>query len=315
LSYPPANSVNDFIDENYTSVKYSSFDNAISMVQRLGKNVELGKMDLKSSFCLLPVYPGDFDLLGFKIEEKFYIDKCMPMGCSVSCATFERFSTFLHWVIENKSGSKNIDHYLDDFLFGGEKGTNECKNLLLQFEKICSEIGVPIANEKTEGLSTIIEYLGLTIDTVNMLIKIPEKKVQDLLKKIKLLSYRKKVTLKELQSICGSLAFCAKALPAGRAFSRRLYMATTKASKPHHFIRITTGMRNDLLMWKMFLEKFNGVSYILEVEWMSNVELELYTDSAGGIGKGCAAYLQGKWAYLKWPKEWSGTDILRDDLS
>jgi hypothetical protein len=72
-------------------------------------------------------------------------------------------------------------------------------------EQICSEIGVPIANEKTEGPSTIIEYLGLAIDTVNMLIKIPEKKVQDLLKKIKLLSYRKKVTLKELQSICGSL--------------------------------------------------------------------------------------------------------------
>jgi hypothetical protein len=65
-------------------------------------------------------------------------------------------------------------------------------------------------------------------------------------------------------------------------------------------------------MWKMFLEKFNGVSYILEVEWMSNVELELYTDSAGGIGNGSAAYLQGNWAYLKWPKEWSGTDILRD---
>jgi hypothetical protein len=31
------------------------------------------------------VYSGDFDLLGFKIEEKFYIDKCMPMGCSASC--------------------------------------------------------------------------------------------------------------------------------------------------------------------------------------------------------------------------------------
>ena len=75
----------------------------------------------------------------------------MPMGCSVSCATFERFSTFLHWVIKNKSGSKNIDHYLDDFSFGGEKGTNECKNLILQFEKKCSEIGVPIANEKTEA--------------------------------------------------------------------------------------------------------------------------------------------------------------------
>ena len=47
---------------------------------------------------------------------------------------------------------------------------------MLQFEKNCSEIDIPIANEKTEGPSTIIEYLGLTIDTVNMLIKIPEKK-------------------------------------------------------------------------------------------------------------------------------------------
>ena len=158
------------------------------------------------------------------------------------------FQHFCIWVIENKSGSKNIDHYLDYFLFGGEKGTNECKNLMLQFEKMCSEIGIPIANEKTEGPSTIIEYLGLTIDTVNMLIKNPEKKGQDLLKKIKLLSYWKKVKLKELESICGSLAFCAKALTAGSAFSPRLYMATNKASKPHHFIRITTGMRNDLLM-------------------------------------------------------------------
>jgi hypothetical protein len=35
---------------------------------------------------------------------------------------------------------------------------------------------------------------------------------------------------------------------------------------------------------------------------MSNCELELYTDSVGDICKGCAAYLQGKWAYLKWPK-------------
>lgn len=60
---------------------------------------------------------------------------------------------------------------------------------MLQFEKICSEIGVLVVNEKTEGPSTIIEYLGLTIDTVNMLIKNPEKKVQDLLKKIKLFSY------------------------------------------------------------------------------------------------------------------------------
>jgi hypothetical protein len=55
LSYQPANNVNDFIDEHYTSVEYLSFDNAISMVQRIGKNAKLAKMDLKSAFRLLPV--------------------------------------------------------------------------------------------------------------------------------------------------------------------------------------------------------------------------------------------------------------------
>jgi hypothetical protein len=39
---------------------------------------------------LLKVYPGDFDLLEIKV-----LDKYMPMGCSISCSSFEKYSTFL----------------------------------------------------------------------------------------------------------------------------------------------------------------------------------------------------------------------------
>jgi hypothetical protein len=82
-----------------------------------------------------------------------------PLFLELNQATFERFSTFLHWIVENKSGSKNIDHYLDDFLFGGEKGTNECTNLMLQFENKCSDIGVPIANEKSEWNTNVTTFV------------------------------------------------------------------------------------------------------------------------------------------------------------
>jgi hypothetical protein len=41
-------------------------------------------------------------------------DKCMPMGCSISCSTFEKCSTFLHWLTAKESNSENLDHYLDD---------------------------------------------------------------------------------------------------------------------------------------------------------------------------------------------------------
>jgi hypothetical protein len=137
---------------------------------------------------------------------------------------------------------------------------------------------VPIANEKTEGPTTILEYLGLTIDTQNMVVKIPTDKVKELLDQIKTVASAKKVALKQLQSLCGLLAFCTKALLAGRAFSRQLYMATSKANKPFHFIRLTTNMFEDLMIWKYFLEEFNGITYILDETWLSNYDLQLFSD-------------------------------------
>ena len=311
LSYPPNSSVNDYIDEIYTKVKYSSFDNATHMVQKLGKNALLGKKDIKSAFRLLKVYPGDFDLLGIKLLGKYYIDKTMPMGCSKSSADFEKFSTFLHWAVSKRANSDNLDHYLDDFLFAGEAGTDNCKHLMLTFDEICKELGVPIANEKTEGPTTIIEYLGLIIDSQNMMIKIPLDKITKLLELIDFFSSQKKVTLKHMQSLTGCLAFCTKALPSGRAFSRRLYSSLSQAKKPHHFIRVSNGMKKDLLVWKSFLTLFNGHTYIQDFDWVNSPDLELYTDSAGGKQLGCGAFLNGSWACLKWPSNWA-KDILSD---
>ena len=71
---------------------------------------------LKIAFMLIPVYPGDFDLLGFSIDGLFYIDKCLPMGCSISCKIWETFATSLHWLTSFKSGINTFDHYLDDFI-------------------------------------------------------------------------------------------------------------------------------------------------------------------------------------------------------
>jgi hypothetical protein len=48
------------------------------------------------------------------------------------------------------------------------------------------------------------------------------------------------------------LAFCTRALPPGRAFSRRLCVSINKVQKSHHFIRLTGGMKKDLQIWKAF---------------------------------------------------------------
>ena len=98
------------------SVKYSSVDDAVEMIQSLGKGVKLWITEIEKAFKLLPVWPGDFDLLGFRIKDKFYFDKCLPMGASISCALFEKFSTLIQWEVECKSDNKpSIIHYLETF--------------------------------------------------------------------------------------------------------------------------------------------------------------------------------------------------------
>ncbi|XP_062588444.1 uncharacterized protein LOC134250110 [Saccostrea cucullata] len=192
LSGPIGNSVNDFIDPSLCSVSYDSFDHAISMIQKLGKGALLCKMDLSSAFRLIPIHPSDFCLLGIRIDDKYYIDKCMPFGCSIACSTFEKFSSFLHWLVSNRAHSSNIIHYLDDFLFAGKADTPNCSQLSEIFQSTCEELGVPINAKKTEGPTTMLSFLGLGIDTIKQTIFIPADKCVELGSKLTTLIYSKK---------------------------------------------------------------------------------------------------------------------------
>lgn len=73
LSYPPSQGINFFIDPSTCSVKYTAFDTVVDMIAMLGPSAELGKVDIKNAFRLLPIYPGDFDLLGFKFKESILL--------------------------------------------------------------------------------------------------------------------------------------------------------------------------------------------------------------------------------------------------
>jgi hypothetical protein len=111
---------------------------------------------------------------------------------------------------------------------------------MYKFKTICKRLGVPIADEKTEGYVTSMNYCGLTINNESMCAKIQEETIKELFKKLNECEFKKKKTLNQLQSLCGSLAFCTRTLSAGRASNSRLYLATAKAKKPLHLIKVTT---------------------------------------------------------------------------
>ena len=302
LSSPLGDSVNDHIDPAKATVSYTSFDDAVELVSSLGPGALMAKSDIKSAFRLLPVHPDDYDLLGFSFNGAFYYDKCMPMGCSISCATFERFSTFLEYCTRKVSNTPHILHYLDDFFFAGRGQSNECAHALTSFIVVCRDFGVPLASDKTVGPATSLDFLGLTIDTVAQQIQVPSAKVLAILAKLDCTLTKRKVTLRELQSLLGSLNFVCKAIRPGRAFLRRLFHLTSGIQKPHHRIRISSGARADMLAWREFLFHFNGSVMFPRGVWYSSSNLHLYTDASQQLGFG--AFFKGSWTQGMWPLRW-----------
>ncbi|XP_031749215.1 uncharacterized protein LOC116407638 [Xenopus tropicalis] len=306
LSHPKGTSVNDEIDKDLVKVSYTSFDEAIRLVGRAGRGALMAKADIESAFRLLPVHPESLHLLGCYFEGHYYVDRSLPMGCSISCAYFEAFSTFLEWVVREKAGVASVIHYLDDFLCVGPQRSSLCAVLLETLQEVAEQFGVPLAREKTEGPITCLKFLGIEIDTVRQECRLPMDKVLTLKEEVGYAKQAKKVTLKQLQSLLGKLNFACRIIPMGRVFSRSLSMATAGIRHPHHFIRLNSEHKADLAVWSTFLQDFNGKVYWPE-EVVENPEISLFTDAAGATGFG--AYLSGKWCAAGWPQEWATRNL------
>lgn len=311
LSYPKGSSLNDFIDHKLCSVQYTSFDEAIHMLQDLGKHCALWKMDLKNAFRLLPVHPADFDQLGFMFEGEIFVDKSLPFGCSISCSLFEKFATFLEFCVKRRMQSGKLIHYLDDYL-GGDEDHVKSKALMTLFQSCLMHLNVPIADEKTVGPATVLCFLGLELDSDKMVVRMPNEKIEEILVRIRDILGKEKVTLRVMQQLIGVLNFACRAIAPGRPFCRRLINSICGLSKPHHHIRVNAGMRQDLNMWRQFFEKFNGISVFYDRHWVSNADVQFFTDSAGGLGLGFGIYFQGRWCRASWPARWHEKGVTKD---
>ena len=141
------------------------------------------------------------------------------------------------------------------------------------FEQVCALLGVPLAEDKTAGPASILVFLGLQLNSISFRIKIPADKLAKLKSSLTALLGKKKVTLKELQSLVGLLNFYTRAIPVARAFSRRFYDAMAGLTKPFHHIRLTVAIKADVLLWLSFLQDFNGFCSFPELDWNTNETL------------------------------------------
>ena len=79
----------------------------------------------------------------------------------------------------------------------------------------------------------------------------------------------------------------------GWPFLRRLINSTCGLTKPFHHLSVTKSVKQDLDMWLMFLEKYNGVSVFHDRFWVTNRCRTIYWQ--------CGWSRPGIWCSL-WPQ-------------
>ena len=310
LSYPEGSSVNAQIDPEWTSVQYASIWDAIDLVNKTCPMAFMAKTDVKSAFRVIPLHPEVHPLFVFHWDGKYYVDMALPMGCSSSCQIFESLSTAINWIANKKLGI-NMVHILDDFFLvsvSEQVGTLQLNSFL----DMCSDIGLPMAPEKTFWPANTMSFVGYEIDTVQRTVRLPTEKVEKCKSEISAMLLKDKATLKEIQSIVGLLNFVYAVILPGIAFLRRLIDLTIGLKAPFHRRRLTKEVKADLNLWLSFLAEYNGVSTLPANVIFSTHEIGLFTDASGALGYG--AIFGQAWFNGTWSEWWLHQNITLKEL-
>ena len=118
-------SINDGISSNLCSLQYATVDDAVKLIQQLGRGSQLVKLDIKDAYCIVPVHPDDYHLLSIKWKGSTYVDRALPFGLWSAPKIFNAIADVIAWVLGCQGIQYHQLHYLDDFLFIGAPNSQQ----------------------------------------------------------------------------------------------------------------------------------------------------------------------------------------------
>ena len=177
----------------------------------------------------------------------------------------------------------------------------DAQDFLDQFTKIMDQIGMPITENKTIGLTQFLIYLGLLLNFLDQVIAIPDDKSIACLELLDdmITAYRsqKTILIQDLQKLACHLNFICQAIPTGSTFLGGIYTLLAQIKKesvcPGHHRRVNKELHNDLVMFRSFFDD-STPDFVRTIPFMIrrgvNADtISFYANSAGAanLGFGC----------------------------
>ena len=315
-------------------MSYMSIDDAVHCIKQMGHHTLLAKLDLADAFHHIMVQPIAWELLGSSYRHnrsdppQYFMSTVLPFGLRSSPKLFNDLAQATEWIMIDK-GVSVVYHYLDDYITLGPPQNSACQNNLDIMLQTCAEVGFAVNPRKVKGPSTVLEFLGIVIDTNRMELRISEERLCNILDELENWRGKKRGKKRDILSLVGKLLFIAKVVRSGRSFVRRLIEVSKKVKNLNHSVRLNKQFQADITWWLTFLPKWNGVGLMYDRDWTTSVDIELFTDASN---LAMAGYYQGAWfvelvgdrkesiswremyavvqAAATWGVQWSGKRIL-----
>ena len=103
LSFPEGLSVNDGIDSNLCSLKYTSVDEVADIVARLRRGTLLPKIDIEAALPAHTSPPSGQKPAGeVQWNDRIYVDLMLPFGLQSAPKVFNAIADALEWILHQQ---------------------------------------------------------------------------------------------------------------------------------------------------------------------------------------------------------------------
>ena len=263
LSWPAGSSVNDGISKDVylgeeIDLHYASVEQVCSMVNEIGPGAVIYKRDLRHAYRQISVDPRDYRYLGYHWKNNYYFDTVLAMGqrnAAMACARTTDAIVYMH----QQNGYRAATNHLDDLI--GVSPPSSGGDAYDSLGQLLHELGLLENLTKACPPATVQVVLGILINTIEGTMSVPEQRMDEIISLVSEWQGKVKSTKVELQSLIGKLQYVTKCVLQSRVFLNRL-LETLRLMKGKKLIRLSKSFQKDLKWWSMFVEEYNGVSFI-----------------------------------------------------
>ena len=263
LSFPDCASVNSGIpnsqiDGSSFKLRLPTVQDYASPIASLGPNCLLYKIDLSRTYRQLRSDPLDWAMLGISWDREYFIDTAIPFGLRHGASACQRVTEAVIEVAEYDVRVK-ARAYIDDTV-----GAALPLDAPIDYNSLVStmsDLGLDLAPQKCQPPTTRLTWVGVTFDTVKMLMYIDQQRLDEAVEFRTNFLLKFEVSRKFMERMMGKIFHAIKCTDSAQRFTSRLLALLTRAPL-HGKVSIDVQARQDATWLAHFLPRFNRTTVI-----------------------------------------------------